>query len=72
MVDSLEDVTGLDMGAWLHVAERRGHGHSIVCVNNLGDTRGQGFDGAAGTSAGFVVYRVAFVAVLLVLDLEGH
>jgi hypothetical protein len=39
---------------------------------NLGDTRGQGFDRAEGTSAGFMVYRVAFVTVLLVLDLEGY
>ena len=43
MADSLEYVTGLDRGAWLHVAERRGH-RQIVRVN-LGDARGQGFDG---------------------------
>ena len=67
MADSVEDVTGLDIGAWLHVAERDGHGH-IVRVN-LGDTHGQGFGRAEGTGAGFVVYCVAFVTVLLVFDL---
>ena len=66
----MEDVTGLDMGAWLHVAERGGHGH-IVRVN-LGDTRGQGFDRAEGTGAGFMVYRVAFLTVLLVFDVKGY
>jgi hypothetical protein len=70
MADSMEDVTRLDMGAWLHVAEMGGHVH-IVRVN-LGDTRGQGVDRAEGTGAGFMVYRVAFVTVLLVFDLEGY
>ena len=36
-------------------------------------TRGQGFDRRAeGTSSGFMVYRIAFVTVLLVFDLEGY
>jgi len=70
MADSVEDVTGLDMDAWLYVAERGGHGH-IVHVN-LGDTRSQGFYRAEGTGAGFMVYRVAFVTVLLVFDVKGY